>query len=252
MAKAADLIGQVFGKLTVIDGPEYSLTGKSKTPYWKAKCSCGSDPKSYQTGALVYGTTTSCGCLRGDNSFEVIYDPTGSYVLVEISQGQWTKCDTDDWFNTLINFKWCSFLPRKGASPYVVAWDGLKSSKMHRKVLNLTDSKVLVDHKDRDTLNNRKSNLRVATANQNQYNKGLIKRNTSGLIGVNLKENRRTWSYEIKYEGKYIYRGKFKTKEEAAVARDLTALYIQEEFAVLNFPDRIEEYRKILELGKPF
>lgn len=252
MSQSSEFIGYVSGRLTVIEGPEYRLSGKRKIPYWRAKCSCGSDPKWYQKGALKYGTTSSCGCLRGDNLFEVIYDPTGSYVLIELLQGQWATCNIEDWFNDLINYKWCAFLPRNGSKYYVVAWDGTKSTKMHRKILKLTDSKIQVDHKDRDTLNNRRSNLRIASANQNQYNKGLIKRNTSGLIGVHLKENRDTWSYEIKYERQYIYRGKFKTKEEAAIARDLAALYIQKEFAVLNFPERTEEYRKTLERGSPF
>ena len=40
MPKALDLIGQQFGRLTVIKKDE-ELSGKGKGLYWLCKCSCG-------------------------------------------------------------------------------------------------------------------------------------------------------------------------------------------------------------------
>ena len=55
-AKPLDLIGQVFGKLTVIK------LHKDKPPVWEAKCSCGSS-KLASSKSLLNGELKSCGCL---------------------------------------------------------------------------------------------------------------------------------------------------------------------------------------------
>lgn len=46
-----------------------------------------------------------------------------------------------------------------------------KEIRMHRFVMNVTDPNLIVDHKDRDRLNNTRENLRVVTLLQNANNR---------------------------------------------------------------------------------
>jgi hypothetical protein len=68
-----------------------------------------------------------------------------------------------------------------------------------------------IDHINRDPLDNRWVNLRLATRSQNHRNHRLYKNNTSGTNGVIWHEDGKRWVVQIL--GKY--HGSFKTKEEA-------------------------------------
>lgn len=54
-----ELVGQTFGRLTVIK----ELEGFSKTTMWLCSCECGQIVK-VRGGMLTCGNTKSCGCLR--------------------------------------------------------------------------------------------------------------------------------------------------------------------------------------------
>jgi hypothetical protein len=88
------------------------------------------------------------------------------------------------------------------------------------------------DHKNRNPLDNRRSNLRPATRRQNGANKGLGKRNTSGYKGVSAGRAGK-WRGMVSS----FYLGTFVTKVDAAIAVDRVAKEIWGKFAVLNFPD---------------
>ena len=68
----------------------------------------------------------------------------------------------------------------------------------------------LVDHIDTDPMNNRWSNLRLATQAQNQWNVGLRRNNTTGRTGVTYDKRRNQWRAEV-----HIHIGRFATREEA-------------------------------------
>ena len=57
-----NLIGQIFGRLTVIE-----IDSNSKNKKWICKCTCG-NTKSILEHSLLYGLTKSCGCLRKENA----------------------------------------------------------------------------------------------------------------------------------------------------------------------------------------
>ena len=57
----------------------------------------------------------------------------------------------------------------------------------------------LVDHKDRDIKNNKIDNLRIVTHQQNQWNAGLSKNNTSGYKGIKKRKLKNgSFSYTVR------------------------------------------------------
>ena len=72
-----------------------------------------------------------------------------------------------------------------------------------------------IDHKDTIKTNNIWTNLREATSNQNQHNKGKSKNNTSGYKGVTFNIAASKWKAQIRVNGQQIYLGYFDTLEEA-------------------------------------
>ncbi|MET4184962.1 hypothetical protein ABIB94_007091 [Bradyrhizobium sp. JR7.2] len=86
-----------------------------------------------------------------------------------------------------------------------------------------------IDHKDRNTQNNRILNLRRATGSQNIANSGLRKNNTSGFKGVHPKGEK--WCSQIRCRGNVTTLGLFDTPQEAHAAYSAAATRLFGEFA---------------------
>ena len=91
-----------------------------------------------------------------------------------------------------------------------------------------------IDHKNHNLMNNKKSNLRGCTHNQNMYNRKLNKNNTSGYKGVSWAAIEKKWIARIGVKRKYIRVGAFVDKIEAAKAYNTAALQHFGEYACLN------------------
>ncbi len=105
-----------------------------------------------------------------------------------------------------------------------------KKIKMHRDILGVTDPKIQVDHKNGDTLDNRRENLRVATSSQSNANRRRNKNNKSGFKGVTWDKRKQTWRATI-YHGKQYHLGYFDTPEGAHDAYVAKALELFGGFA---------------------
>ena len=90
-----------------------------------------------------------------------------------------------------------------------------------------------IDHKNRVTTDNRIDNLRKATNQQNQSNKGIQKNNKTGFKGVSIEGTK--YKAQIQKDGKGITIGRFNTAKEAAIAYDEKALEVFGTFAFTNF-----------------
>lgn len=94
-----------------------------------------------------------------------------------------------------------------------------------------------IDHRDRDSTNNRWKNLREATYSQNEMNKGLRGglrgSNTSGIKGVSFDKASGKWAADIKARGVRYRLGRFSDKEEAAASYKTAALKLHGEFACI-------------------
>lgn len=87
------------------------------------------------------------------------------------------------------------------------------------------------DHKNRNTLDNRRSNLRPATASQNGMNRNFQSINTSGARGVSWDKRQKRWSAQIRFQGKLKWLGYFSQLKAAASAYKMAASQLFGEFA---------------------
>lgn len=91
-----------------------------------------------------------------------------------------------------------------------------------------------VDHRDMNTFNNCRENLRLATRAQNIWNRGLNKRNTTGYKGVTFHKARGKFMSIITVNGEHHYLGYFETAEQAHQAYSEAAIKYHGEFVRLK------------------
>lgn len=109
-----------------------------------------------------------------------------------------------------------------------------RQRRMHRAVMELSGFSVQgldVDHKNRNKLDNRRENLRLATRAENLRNTGPRANNRSGLKGVRWVAAMKKWEARISANYKVEILGWFKTSEEAYEAYKVAALRLHGEFA---------------------
>lgn len=151
--------------------------------------------------------------------------------LIPLSKGMFTQVDDAD-YDFLNKWKWVALKARN--TYYAVRYEGEKSIRMHRVILEITDPKIFSDHKDLNGLNNQRSNLRLSTPAQNSCNyKG---RGASIHRGVclNHKNRIKKWRVSICLNRKAVLSAAFETEIEAAIWYNENVKSIHGEFAMLN------------------
>lgn len=95
-----------------------------------------------------------------------------------------------------------------------------KIYRMHNVILGKYDNtNSLGDHKNRDSLDNRRDNLRIASFSVSGFNRNIQSNNTSGTKGVRWHTQNKKWIAQIKVNRRWIYLGSFKSKSLAIEAR---------------------------------
>lgn len=120
--------------------------------------------------------------------------------------------------------------------------DGVPPVYLHRLVMDAPKG-VLVDHRDGNTFDCRKHNLRLATHGQNAHNRmpnGSMggRPCASQYKGVSLERKGKKWRAQIGYLSVIHRIGVFKTEIEAAEAYDDFSYKLHGEFGYRNFPAR--------------
>lgn len=146
----------------------------------------------------------------------------------------------DEEFESLSKYHWLVLRGAGKGSFYAYAnaiVDGEKRQvSMSRMILGLPCGNVEVDHKDGNTLNNQKENLRTCSHSQNLMNQNKQgKISASGYKGVSFHRKTGLWHARVHAAGKTYSFGYHKTPFEAARVRDREAIRIHGEFANLNF-----------------
>lgn len=96
---------------------------------------------------------------------------------------------------------------------------------LHNFILNRKPSEDdVVDHINRNRLDNRRSNLRVVDYRMNGFNKGMQSNNTSGYVGVSWDKGKGKWEASIKSNRKKIFLGYYDDIKDAAQAREKAEL----------------------------
>jgi len=101
-----------------------------------------------------------------------------------------------------------------------------------------------LDHINGCRVDNRLSNLREVSRNQNNRSIGLTKANRSGYIGVRFSEKDKCWTTHITIERKRISLGRFKDKRQAVEAYNQKAIELHSHFAMRKVQHNIQMLEK--------
>lgn len=207
----SDISNKRYGRLVAV---KFSKVERGRT-YWECKCDCG-NTCFVELSKLTSGHTKSCGCLKNEtirrqrkyNEFKII----DNYVKVKLDDSNYMLCDFEDWEKV------------KDRGWYVNALGYAASGKasgdillFHKFVTNTTSE--IVDHINRNKLDNRKKNLRICDKRLNSINRDLQCNNTTGYKGVYLDKRNNTWNARVTVKGETIHLGTYKTMQEAIKAR---------------------------------
>lgn len=161
----------------------------------------------------------------------------GLTVEIPLTKGYVAIVDAVD--ADLLEFKWQASVTAEGV---VYALRHRMTNKknttfyLHRVILERMLGRSqqkgeLCDHKDLNTLNNRRVNLRIATKRGNSTNRERQSNNTSGYKGVTYCTYTGRWRTQVYHNGKRIDLGRFDTPELAYEAYCKAATDYYGEFA---------------------
>lgn len=204
-----------FGRLTVLRITD--ARGADGSVVWKCRCDCGNNVFVTSTN-LKSGNTKSCGCYEIDlkrlNIKHNLYfkSEDGYCIGVTSNTGRYFMFDITD-YDVVSKYTW-----REDAQGYIVTdIMGRRSVRLHRLLLNYPTQ--IIDHKNGNTKDNRRCNLRLADSHTNQMNRKCGSNSLTGFKGVTYRKDRNNYFARITLNGKKYYLGTYNTLEEAVEAR---------------------------------
>lgn len=159
---------------------------------------------------------------------------------IQLTRGYVALVDDED-YEWLSEYRW--YPSKSPTTVYAVTniqhgTNDWRTMSMHRLILGAKKGD-LVDHRDRNGLNNQRDNIRVTSRQVNNINTRVRKDNTSGYRGVSFAKRMNKWSANIQHDGRQRCLGYFDHAEDAAKAYDAAALTLRGPHAQLNFPEEV-------------
>jgi hypothetical protein len=162
--------------------------------------------------------------------------------LLPLTKNKFALVDDDDyywlsqwnWFAVEIKNTWYARRSRKKG---VLRSNEKYEIYLHRIVMrcNELDNTLVIDHLDKNGLNNQKENLRLCTKSENNKHTSSHKNSSSQYLGVSYDKNRNKWTASLMNNGVRILFKRYNTEIEAAQAYDITAKTQFGVYANLNF-----------------
>ena len=156
---------------------------------------------------------------------------------IKLTQGQFALVDDAD-YEWLNQYKWYACKIR--GNFYAVRHSPVENRKRHtilmsRQILGLNygDSRE-ADHRNHNTLDNRRNNIRICTHQQNMGNRKLTLNTSSRFKGVTWDKAKNRWKAQICINGRQTYLGLFLSEKKAALAFNDVSKKYHGEFACLN------------------
>lgn len=239
-------VGDTFSAWEVIElsAPKYIRNGKGKprilTPYWKCVCHCGYCDgiiREVSQKNLLAGKSNGCGrksriengknnkktneYIKIDDEFYCI-TPRGNILIDEesiplLKPYFWNlHFDTNNGYGRAYHSK-----DINGKKKFIF---------IHNLIVGNMNKDLVVDHIDGNTLNNKKTNLRICRQRENMKNLKLYSNNKSGYKGVCYSKIENKWKAYITVNKKKIHLGTFLDKELAIKKRLEAEVFYFREF----------------------
>jgi hypothetical protein len=158
----------------------------------------------------------------------------GDVAYVTLTRGKFAIIDASD-VHLVGGLNWC-FIQNGYAVRTERDHDGIKRMVYMHRVIAGTPSGMETDHINMNRLDNRSSNLRIATTSENGRNRCATSKNRSGFKGVSWDMRRCKWVAQIALNGKRSSLGYFDAAEDAATAYAIASANMHGEFSrVSNF-----------------
>lgn len=138
--------------------------------------------------------------------------------------------DKED-LNKIKDYTWSIVMSRKNC-PYICTHTNNTTVTLHHLLFDYNHQTEKCDHITRDTLDNRKSNLRICDNFESIWNQGTRKDNTSGVRGVIYNNEKNKWTATLSVKNKRICLGDFNSFEDAVKARKDAELKYRGDFYV--------------------
>lgn len=160
---------------------------------------------------------------------------------IQLTRGHVAFVNDEDYDRVIAAGPWRALVPPRRYTTYAIRDirkpDGRWTAQyLHRFILDVTDPKIEVDHRNHNGLDNQRSNIRECSRAQNAANRGKLRTGKSSRYrGVIWYKKSRKWCAKIKFNGKQIYLGYFSDETAAALAYDAAARKRFGEFVSCNF-----------------